>query len=606
MRLSGQTPSPDGIAPFADAILVGMADGVLVVERNGVISQFNPAAEQITGRSAGDVIGSLFAEQFLEEQANLEFADLVLGAVTDPRDGFERVDVEFVRPDGNWVVLSVAMSLLQDADDPDRRAIICVFGDVTERVEAARRQKALADELSQSNTDLTRTLRDLEEARREAERLEALRRKLVYRGGAGIIVALFIVGATDWARLPETVVGLQEWLAPGPAVTEAAAERPAFVATATPVRQTVNLSGRIEPGTLVDVPARVSGTVVEKLFEFGTRVDEGVVLAALENRELETGARDAEAEVIRVNLELEALRNWDSGQELARARRSLAQASDAVNRAMSTFTESEKLFQAGVIAEQELRSQEQQVTDRRFALEAAEEEVRSVEAKAAPEQVRIVEFKLANAEDKLNDLTTQLNELIVVSPTGGILIEPANGSGEGGAEGNRGSADIKVGSKVNAGDLIATIGLLDRLRVKTELNELDISRIRVGQRATVSGAAFAPIEMPAVVHSVSDQAAAGNNRVVVFEVTIETDRIEPEWLDAVRMGMSAEVEVTTYQNPDAIIVPPSYLRGSPSEPAVTVLKDDGTVEERSVQLGIRLPRGIEIIAGLQDGERIVE
>jgi multidrug efflux pump subunit AcrA (membrane-fusion protein) len=64
-------------------------------------------------------------------------------------------------------------------------------------------------------------------------------------------------------------------------------------------------------------------------------------------------------------------------------------------------------------------------------------------------------------------------------------------------------------------------------------------------------------------------------------------------------GMSVEANVVTREKPNALLVPATAVRGR----TVFVL-DGNRVRQRDVEIGIRGTRAIEVVSGLDDGERI--
>ncbi len=104
------------------------------------------------------------------------------------------------------------------------------------------------------------------------------------------------------------------------------------------------------------------------------------------------------------------------------------------------------------------------------------------------------------------------------------------------------SVNVKPSEFVQAGQVVLVLARLDNLHVETtDLSELDIASVKIGQAATVHIDALDK-EIPGVVTAISpiSDTLGGD---VVFKVTIQLDEQPKELL----WGMSADVEIQTEQ-----------------------------------------------------------
>jgi hypothetical protein len=80
----------------------------------------------------------------------------------------------------------------------------------------------------------------------------------------------------------------------------------------------------------------------------------------------------------------------------------------------------------------------------------------------------------------------------------------------------------------------------------------------------------------------------------------------PDQARHIRIGMSANVVITTYQTTSSIVVPPQAVQGEGAAATVS-LRDPrtGRALARSVTIGAVTPDGVEIRAGLRPGEQVI-
>jgi PAS domain S-box-containing protein len=138
------------VDPIENVILRSMNDGVMTLECTGDIYTVNPnpAALRILGFREEELRGRTFAEVFLNDPGNDEFTDLFLNAIYHGLATTHR-EVQFKRPDGQIVDLSVATSFLQiDECRPRCDAVVAVFRDITAFKNLERVKQRAVDHLS--------------------------------------------------------------------------------------------------------------------------------------------------------------------------------------------------------------------------------------------------------------------------------------------------------------------------------------------------------------------------------------------------------------------------------------------------------------------------
>ncbi len=128
------------------AVLDNVAEGIITVDENGLVQSFNPAAEQIFGFSASEVIGRRFRTLIAEPISHL-FAQTPVGPANCEAALVPRRETVGYRRDGKRVALDLAMSKV--SIDAQRLSIVSVR-DITERKrwEDILRYQALHDSLT--------------------------------------------------------------------------------------------------------------------------------------------------------------------------------------------------------------------------------------------------------------------------------------------------------------------------------------------------------------------------------------------------------------------------------------------------------------------------
>jgi HlyD family secretion protein len=73
-----------------------------------------------------------------------------------------------------------------------------------------------------------------------------------------------------------------------------------------------------------------------------------------------------------------------------------------------------------------------------------------------------------------------------------------------------------------------------------------------------------------------------------------------------RAGYSANADVIIDRREDVLMIPERLVTFEDEIAKVTVLLDDGTQEERIIEVGLSDAINIEVLSGLEEGEKVVE
>jgi RND family efflux transporter MFP subunit len=152
--------------------------------------------------------------------------------------------------------------------------------------------------------------------------------------------------------------------------------------------------------------------------------------------------------------------------------------------------------------------------------------------------------------------------------------------------------DGEVGDMVDPGTILYRIGLEKPLWVIADVNEEDIPRVRVGQKALLRTDAFAGQVLPGFVKEITP---AGDPVSKTFRVRLGLPDDTP-----LRVGMSVEANIVSREKSDVLLVPANAVVDS----NVLAIEND-RVRLHHVAIGIRGTGFVEIISGAGEGELVV-
>lgn len=579
------------VESLAPRVLESMSSGVLCLDSSGKVVLFNPAAEKLLGRKSSETLGRPFAEVFLMEmEGNDDFNQALLDAVYK-RALVNLALVDFTRPDGSVIPLAVTVSYLSEEEGGEARGVVAAFDDVTELNELRAKELELNARLREAVLEADAKSKELESALKSRQRIRTL---------AMALVLVFFVGAGlySWFSTPLGDVTRRTVSTIASGDGGEAAQVQTYTVTPRPVSNSISLAGKLEPLQEVMVVCPFQGKVEKKKFFYGQKVDRGQVLLELETSEQEIKLREMRSKYIKALQEYKKVRDWNDSAEMAKARRALDKAEHDLERSRAKLKENTILFDKGIIPKTDLDSATDEVMSNTSGLRAAQEELESVKAKGSRENVDIARMELANAEKQLSLLQDKLALSDIMAPVEGIVIQPVSQKKEPKA--------IEVGAPLNEGDILLAVGNLEGMTVEAKVDEVDIGKVALGQKVKVTGDAFPGVTLDGRIEHISSQAKSeGGAGSPSFDLVVTIDQLPDDVQDSIRLGMTANLRIVVYENPEALLVPIDAVKRVGGERVVQVIDPDtGQTRNAAVTTGLTTLDSVEITSGLSPGDQI--
>ncbi|WP_310450430.1 efflux RND transporter periplasmic adaptor subunit [Sulfuritalea sp.] len=290
-----------------------------------------------------------------------------------------------------------------------------------------------------------------------------------------------------------------------------------------PLTAAVSATGTLNPVVSVQVGSQVSGQIKEILVDFNSPVKSGQLIARLDPETYEHRVRQAQADV-------DAAR---AGQGVQQAEVSRARAN--LSNAQRDYERKKTLVEKNFISPAERDTAQNTLDAARASLASAEAQVKNGEA-----VVRQREAQLAAAR-------VDLERTSIKAPVDGIVVKRSIEPGQ------------TVAASLQAPELFVIAKNLTDMQVETSIDEADVGRVRLGQKASFTVDAFAGRHFEGEVRQVRKAATVVSN-VVTYTVVISAANPDLTLLP----GMTANVRIVTAQKDQALKVPNAALRYRPS------------------------------------------
>jgi RND family efflux transporter MFP subunit len=583
---------------ISSRILEDMSDGVMTIDLSGKIITFNPAASRILGISRDEAAAKTFGEVFFSLEENDDFNQVILDAIYESAVSHNRT-VEF-KNGAIASTLSLTTSFLQAEENGATRKIgvIAVFIDITEVRKLQETEARMTEELKSKHKELQDAYLKIEESNRDLH--AALKKVQVIRIVATLFTILLFLGLGlyYWNRNPLSGAKTPESQAEG------AAPVSSELMTVSPqaISSTIALTGKLKPLQTLNITSPLAGKVEKVNFRYGDVVTAGQVLVSMDVADAQVKYREAKAAYIKAAENYKQMESWESGTEVARSRRSLTRSKLSLDNQKKTLDETERLFKKGIIPASEYESAKQQYASQLLDHQSAEEEMRAATDKGNTDNKSIAKFEMENARARLKQIESELSNAVIVAPVSGIAMKPvASGS-------SRDGKQVERGSSFQQGELMLVIGDLTGFSVTCKVDEVDVGKVKQGQKVRITGNAYTGVQLEGTLHSISPQAEEGDGgSTPSFGITVAVDNVTAEQRKVIMVGMSANLEIVIHEKPDAIMVPVSAVKSDSGKHYVMRRPSNApnaTAEKVEVEIGYTTIDSVEITKGLKSGDQI--
>jgi HlyD family secretion protein len=253
----------------------------------------------------------------------------------------------------------------------------------------------------------------------------------------------------------------------------------AVAAAATPVPALIAGPGQVEPYSEdIKIGSELSGRLKAVFVEEGDVIHRSQVLAELENGDYRAQVQSAKANVAAKQATLRKVINGARHQERDEAWSSVNEAKAVMENSNSEMRRRQQLYFAGVVSREEMERYAREADVARAQYQAKVEQHSLVDDHAREEDRSLAEADLQLAQAQLEEAQARYEKTFIRAPIDGAVLRKHHRSGE------------SVSNSSTVPDPILTIGDRKTLRVRVDVDETDVGKVRVGQKAYVTADAF--------------------------------------------------------------------------------------------------------------------
>ena len=333
------------------------------------------------------------------------------------------------------------------------------------------------------------------------------------------------------------------------------------------VEKTVVASGSVESVNEVDVGAQASGKITKLYVKLGQEIKKGEMIADI----------DSTTQINTLNTKKAALVSY---QAQLKAKKT------AYDVALSSYNRLSKLYT------QKATSLDN-VNTAKSTLDNAKAEVEAVEA------------NIKQAEIEVNTAETNVGYTKITAPMDGTVI----------------SVPVSEGQTVNANQTtptIVTIADLSKMKIKPEISEGDITKVKAGQKVSFTILSDSQTLYHSVIDSVdpanttttdssstSSSTSSSNSNSTTSAIYYYANVLIDNPDRTLRIGMTTENNIKIANAKDVLLVSNMAIQKRDGKSFINVLNDKNQPEQREVETGVQNDFHTEIKSGLNEGEKVI-
>jgi HlyD family secretion protein len=369
---------------------------------------------------------------------------------------------------------------------------------------------------------------------------------------------------------------------PKEAETETVAPVQVTEVTRDSIQRIVSGDAIVYPVDQASVVPKISAPIRAFNVKRGDHVAKDQVVATLENRDLEAAVTENRELVAQAQASQRTTTGAQIPEDANKARQDVASTKEALDAAQKVYESRKQLFDQGALARRLVDEANVAYVQARSQYDVAAQHMQSLENVSRPEQTKTAEAQTKAAQARYGAAEAQLSYSVIRSPIAGVIAD----------------RPLYPGEMAAAGTPLLTIMDVSRIIARANIPVAQAALLKVGDTGKIAQAE-ANLELAGKVTVVSP--AVDPNSTTV-EVWLEA----PNPGEKMKPGATVRVSILAETIRNAIVIPTSALLPSDEGGVqVMVVGPDSMAHEKKIDLGAREPDKVQVVKGLDAGEKVI-
>ncbi len=373
----------------------------------------------------------------------------------------------------------------------------------------------------------------------------------------------------------------------GSACSKEKVEEPAVSVQVSPVQKqtiqrTVTAEAILFPLQQSAIVPKISAPVKKFYVNRGSRVRAGQLLATLENRDLVAAQQDTKGAYEQAQAAYETTTAASLPEDIEKAKGDAQVAKENLDATQKLYDSRQELYKQGALPRKDLDQAAVNLVQARSQYALAQQHLNALLAIGKQQTIKSAAGQLESAKGKYLGAEAQVSYSEIRSPINGVVTD----------------RPLYPGEMASAGTPLLTVMNLSEVIARAHIPQEDAALLKVGDKATIVG-------------SEEDKPLEG--RVTVVSPALDPNSTTIEiWVQArnpghrAKPGSSVKITMLSRTIPDALVVPASaVLTASDGTTSVMTAGTDNRAHQKLVKTGIKQGDDVQILEGVQAGERVI-
>jgi len=168
---------------------------------------------------------------------------------------------------------------------------------------------------------------------------------------------------------------------------------------------------------------------------------------------------------------------------------------------------------------------------------------------------------------------------------------------------------VEPGEAVDISAPLVVLGDTRKIIIKAEVDETDVGKLALGQKATITADAYPGRMFPGTIYEMGQ--TVGKRKIRPEDPTrmqdmkvLETKIEVTEGAADLKLGMTVDVKVSSVYKDKVLVIPKRLVPAGAKEATVRVAGPSGG-QPRTIKLGVRDDEKVEVTAGLSAGDKVL-
>jgi HlyD family secretion protein len=348
------------------------------------------------------------------------------------------------------------------------------------------------------------------------------------------------------------------------------------------IKRIVSADGILYPLDQASVMPKISAPVKEFKIRRGDHVAKDQLLATLENRDLQAAVAEAKQVYEQALAAQRTTTGAQQPEDATKARQDVTSMKEARDATQKVYESRKQLFEQGALARRLVDEANLAYVQARSQYDVAEQHLQTLGRVSQPEQTKSAQAQTDAAKARYDAALAQLSYSEIRSPIAGVIAD----------------RPLYAGETAAAGSPLLTVVNVSRVIARANVPVSQAASLKVGDTGTIA------------------QTEAGiqlNGKVTVVSPAVDPNSTTVEvWVEAgnpgekLKPGATVHVSILAETIPNAIIIPTTALLPSDEGGVqVMVVGADSAAHEKKVDLGAREPDKVQVVKGLDVGEKVI-